>query len=44
VSLWTDAVSAAPRSFKTHGALAEALYQFDPSRVNLPAVIAHKSA
>jgi len=42
VSLWTDAVSAAPRSFKTHGALAEALYQFDPSRVNLPAVIAHK--
>jgi hypothetical protein len=42
VSLWTDAVSAAPRSFKTHGALAEALYQFDPSRMNLPAVIAHK--
>jgi len=42
VSLWTDAVAASPRSFKTHGALAEALYQSDPSRVNLPTVIAHK--
>jgi len=42
VSLWTDAVAASPRSFKTHGALAEALYQSDSSRTNLPAVIALK--
>jgi hypothetical protein len=42
VSLWSDAVTASPRSFKTHGALAEALYQADPSRGNLPSVIAEK--
>jgi hypothetical protein len=42
VTLWSAAVDAAPRSFKTHGALAEALYQSDESRANLPLVIAHK--
>ena len=42
VSLWTDGVKASPRSFKTHGALAEAIYQADPDRVRLPEVIAHK--
>jgi hypothetical protein len=42
VSLWTSAVSAAPNSFKTHGALAEALYNADPTRGNLPQVIAEK--
>jgi hypothetical protein len=42
VSLWTDTVAVSPRSFKAHGALAEALYQSDATRENLPAVIAHK--
>jgi hypothetical protein len=42
VSLWTAAVSAAPHSFKTHGALAEALYNADPTRSNLPMVVAAK--
>jgi hypothetical protein len=42
VTLWTAAVEAAPRSFKAHGALAEALYKADETRANLPAVIAHK--
>ena len=42
VSLWTAAVSVSPDSFKTHGALAEALYNADPTRGNLPQVIAEK--
>jgi hypothetical protein len=42
VSLWTSAVAAAPDSFKTHGALAEALYNADPTRANMPQVIAEK--
>ncbi len=42
LTLWTGAVEASPRSFKTHGALAEALYGADPTRANLPDVIAHK--
>jgi protein O-mannosyl-transferase len=42
VSLWSAAVETAPNSFKTHGALAEALYNADPTRGNLPLVIAEK--
>ncbi len=42
VTLWSSAVQAAPRSFKTHGALAEALYEADPSHANLDRVIAEK--
>jgi hypothetical protein len=42
LSLWTSAVAAAPNSFKTHSAYAEALYQADPEKKNLPQVIAEK--
>ena len=42
LSLWSAAVKTAPRSFKTHSALAEALYQSDPTRANLDQVIAEK--
>jgi hypothetical protein len=42
VSLWRSAVQVSPRSFKTHGALAEALYSADATHTNLPEVIAHK--
>ncbi|MDR1990040.1 MAG: DUF1736 domain-containing protein [Acidobacteriaceae bacterium] len=42
LSLWTAAVAAAPGSFKTHSAYAEALYQSDPSRANLDRVIAEQ--
>lgn len=42
LTLWTATVEASPRSFKAHGALAEALYNSDPSRANLARVIAEK--
>jgi hypothetical protein len=42
VSLWTSAAATAPNSFKTHGALAEALYNADPSHSNMASVIAEK--
>jgi protein O-mannosyl-transferase len=42
VSLWSSAVHVVPRSFKAHGALAEALYDADPSHTHLDRVIAEK--
>ena len=42
LTLWTAAADASPRSFKTHGALAEALYTSDPSHANLDRAIAEK--
>lgn len=41
VTLWSSAVKAAPSSAKAHRALAEALYDRDPSRANIDAVIEH---
>lgn len=35
VTLWMAAVHAAPNSFKTHGELAEALYEADPTYSNI---------
>ena len=43
LTLWTATAQASPRSFKAHGALAEALYNSDPSRANLEQVIAEKA-
>ncbi|MGH9144824.1 MAG: protein O-mannosyl-transferase TMTC1-related protein, partial [Vicinamibacterales bacterium] len=40
VALWTSAVHAAPSSAKAHRALAEALYDTDPSHANIDRVIA----
>ncbi|HZT75236.1 MAG TPA: hypothetical protein VFA27_01165 [Vicinamibacterales bacterium] len=42
VTLWRAAVSAEPSSAKTHHALAEALYDADPTHANLDAVIAEQ--
>ncbi|HVQ14782.1 MAG TPA: DUF1736 domain-containing protein, partial [Vicinamibacterales bacterium] len=42
LALWSATVKTSPESFKAHGALAEALYNSDPSRSNLPQVIAEK--
>ncbi len=42
MTLWTATVQTSPRSFKAHGALAEALYASDPGRGNLEQVIAEK--
>jgi hypothetical protein len=39
VTLWRSAVAAAPASAKAHRALAEALYDSDPTHANLDAVI-----
>ena len=39
VTLWRAAVLDSPDSAKTHHALAEALYDSDPSHANLPGVI-----
>jgi protein O-mannosyl-transferase len=44
LTLWTATAEASPRSFKAHGALAEALYNSDPGRTNLARVIAEKEA
>ncbi len=44
VTLWRSAVQTAPASAKAHRALAEALYDSDPSRANLDAVIAEANA
>lgn len=41
VTLWRSAVSAAPQSAKAHRALAEALYDADPSHANLDEVMQH---
>jgi protein O-mannosyl-transferase len=40
LTLWTSAVQAAPESFKSHGALALALFQSDPNHSNIDRVIA----
>lgn len=40
VALWTSAVHAVPASSKAHRALAEALYDADPTHANLDRVIA----
>jgi hypothetical protein len=40
ISIWTSAVAAAPDSAKAHRALAEALYDSDPTHQNLDRVIA----
>ncbi|MGC4082363.1 MAG: DUF1736 domain-containing protein [Vicinamibacterales bacterium] len=40
LTLWRSAVAAAPASAKAHRALAEALYDADPSHANLDDVIA----
>jgi hypothetical protein len=40
VTLWRSAVRAAPASAKAHRALAEALYDADPTHQNIDAVIA----
>ena len=42
LALWSATVKTSPESFKAHGALAEALYNSDPSRSNLARVIAEK--
>ena len=42
LALWTATVKTSPRSFKAHGALAEAMYNADPSRSNLAQVVAEK--
>jgi protein O-mannosyl-transferase len=42
LSLWSGTAQAAPRSFKSHGSLAEALYRADPTHSNLDQVIAEK--
>ena len=42
LSLWTATVKSAPRSFKSHGSLAEALYRADPTHGNLQQVIDEK--
>jgi protein O-mannosyl-transferase len=42
VTLWTATARDSPRSFKSHGALAEALYNADPTRGNLDRVIEEK--
>jgi hypothetical protein len=39
VTLWASAVRAAPRSFKTHQGLADALYESDPGHPDLNRVI-----
>ncbi len=39
VTLWTSAVHAAPASAKAHRALAEALYDSDPTHANIDQVI-----
>ncbi|MFN7916743.1 MAG: DUF1736 domain-containing protein [Vicinamibacterales bacterium] len=41
VTLWRSAVASAPRSAKAHRALAEALYDADPSHANLDEVMRH---
>jgi protein O-mannosyl-transferase len=40
LSLWSATVRAAPRSFKAHRGLAEALYDGDPTRANIVEVAA----
>jgi hypothetical protein len=40
LTLWQATVAAAPASAKAHRALAEALYESDPSHANIDAVIA----
>jgi hypothetical protein len=40
ITLWRSAVAAAPASAKAHRALAEALYESDPSHANIDQVIA----
>ncbi len=42
VALWRAAVSAEPRSAKAHHALAEALYDSDPTHANIDEVIAEQ--
>jgi len=42
LTLWAATVRTSPHSFKAHGALAEALYNADPSHSNLAQVIAEK--
>lgn len=42
LALWTATARTSPQSFKARGALAEALYNSDPSRSNLAQVIAEK--
>lgn len=42
LTLWTATADSAPRSFKSHGALAEAMYDADPTHANLDRVIAEK--
>jgi protein O-mannosyl-transferase len=39
LSLWSSAVQAAPRSFKAHRGLAEALSESDPTHANIDQVI-----
>jgi hypothetical protein len=39
ITLWTSAVHAVPQSFKSHAALALALYQSDPTHSNIDRVI-----
>lgn len=41
VTLWRSAVISVPQSAKAHRALAEALYDADPSHANLDEVMAH---
>lgn len=41
VTLWRSAVSSVPASAKAHRALAEALYDADPSHANLDEVMQH---
>jgi tetratricopeptide (TPR) repeat protein len=41
VTLWSAAVSVSPNSAKAHRALAEALYDADPTRANIERVIEH---
>ena len=40
VTLWQSAVRAAPKSFKTHQGLADALYESDPTHIQLDRIVA----
>jgi len=42
LTLWTATARSAPNSFKSHGSLAEALYEANPTHSNLDEVIAEK--
>jgi hypothetical protein len=44
LTLWEATAKAAPRSFKSHSALAEALYDSDATHANFDRVVAEKEA